>query len=77
MMQFSQRSQRTSLVPFFKLVYWVMKIKMAVNYTLERCGTLVVGKALKDVFSGRGQEFIPVIFRPFQSPLVLTNEYDN
>ena len=38
----SMRSQRTSLVPLFKLGHVVIEVKMGVDDTLDSCGAVVI-----------------------------------
>ena len=76
----SLKSQRTSLVPLFKLTDSVTQIKQCVDETLDICGADVVAEKHPEArFSVWGEEDVPVIFRLLlTSPQVpLTREEDN
>ena len=63
-------SQRTSLVPLFKISYEVTNVKLQVDDTLKSCRAVVVLDDDPEVgYSGWGQEAVPAVFRLLQSPL--------
>ena len=73
-MMASIRSQRTSLVPLFKLRGAVTRVKMQVDDILDGSGVIVVpDDDPKVVYSGWGEEAaVSAVFKPLQSPLRLT-----
>ena len=65
----SMRSQRTSLVPLFKLWNMVTRVKMQVDDTLDSSGAVVVPDDNPEAgFSGWGEEAVSAVFKPLQSP---------
>ena len=70
----SIRSERTSLVPLFKLRGAVTRVKMQVDDILDGSGVIVVpDDDPKVVYSGWGEEAaVSAVFKPLQSPLRLT-----
>ena len=68
------RSQRTSLVPLFKLRGVVTRVKMQVDDILDGSGVIVVlDDDPKVVYSGWSEEAaVSAVFKPLQSLLRLT-----
>ena len=65
----SMKSQRTSLVPLFKLTDFVAKVKKHVDETLEISGAVVVpDDNPEDGFTGWGEEDVPSVFKPLMVP---------
>ena len=59
------KSQRTSLVPLFRLRYQFAQVKQHVDETLDICGAAVIPEGNPEAgFSGWGEEDVPAIFRP-------------
>ena len=68
-MQALLKSKRTSLVPLFKLVDEVTRVRMEVTGTLEAYGAVFVGgDHAKSCFLGWRQDTFPSMLRPLQSP---------
>ena len=65
----SLRSQRTSLVPLFKLGDEVTRVKMQMDDTLDSCGAVVILDDNPDAgYSSWRQEAVSAVFKPLQSP---------
>ena len=65
----SMRSQRTCLVPLFKLGDLVTKIKMKVDGTFGgREAVVFLDSDLEAGYSGWGEEAVPAVFKPLQIP---------
>ena len=65
----SMRSQKTSLVPLFKLGDTVTRVKLQVDDTLDVSGAVVVPDNSPEAgYSGWGQEAVFAVFKPLQSP---------
>ena len=63
------RSQRTSLVPLFKLGDEITKVKVQMDETLDSCGAAVMTEDNPEAgYSGWGQETVSAVFRPLLSP---------
>ena len=63
------KSQRTSLVPFFRLTDHITQVKQQVDETLDISGAVVVpeGHPEVGVNPGWGEDDVPAIFRPLLS----------
>ena len=60
----SKKSQRTSLVPLFRLTDSVAQVKLSVDETLDIGGAVVVPESNPEVgYTGWGQEDVPTIFK--------------
>ena len=69
------KSQRTSLVPLFRLTDQVPQVKQQVDETLDICGAVVIPEGNPEAgHTGWGDEDVPAIFKPLlhspQVPLV-------
>ena len=64
----SMRSQRTSLVPLFKLRDAVTRVKMQVDDTLDSSGAVVIPDDDPEAgYSSWGEEAVSAAFKPLQS----------
>ena len=65
----SLKSQRTSLVPFFKLLEKVVQVKQTLDDMLDICEAVVAPEDHPEVGSnpGWGEKDVPAIFRPLLS----------
>ena len=64
----SMRSQRTALVPLFKLGDEITRVKRGMDDTLDSCGAAIVPRDSPEAgYSGWGQETVSAVFRPLQS----------
>ena len=62
-------SQRTSLVPLFKLTDFLARVKQHVDETLKISGTVVVPDDNPEAgFIGWGEEDVPLVFKPLLVP---------
>ena len=62
-------SQRTSLVPLFKLTDFLARVKQHGDETLEISGTVVVPDDNPEAgFIGWGEEYVPSVFKPLLVP---------
>ena len=62
-------SQRTSLVPLFKLTDFLARVKQRVDETLEISGAVVVPDDNPEAgFIGWGEEDVPSVFKPLLVP---------
>ena len=68
-MFYSLRSQRTSLVPLFRLLDSVAQVKQKVDDTLDMSGAVVTPEGQPEVGPnpGWGEDDVPAIFRPLLS----------
>ena len=65
----SMRSQRTSLVPLFKLTDFVAKVKQCMDETLVISGAaFLLDDNPEDGFIGRGEEDVPLVLKPLMVP---------
>ena len=74
------RSQRTSLVPLFKLGDAVTRVKMQVDDTLDSCGAVVISDDCPKAgagYSSWGEEAVPALFKPLQSPPQIDVQIEN
>ena len=61
----SMTSQRTSLVPLFKLADFIAQVKQWVDETLEISGAAVVPDDNPEAgFTGRGEKDVPSVLKP-------------
>ena len=65
------RSQRTSLVPLFKLGELVTKVKLQVDDTLDISWAVVVPDP-EAGYPGWGEEDVPAVFKPLLAPPQVT-----
>ena len=65
----SIRSQRTSLIPLFKLRDAITRVEMQVDDTLDSSGAVVIlDDCLEAGHSSWGEEAVSAVFKPLQSP---------
>ena len=65
----SMRSQRTALIPLFKLGDEITWIKRDVEDTMDSSGAVVIPRDDPDAgFSGWGGESVSAVYRPLQVP---------
>ena len=65
----SMKSQRTSLVPLFRLTDSVTQVKQRVDETLDISGAVVVPESNPEAgYTGSGEEDVPIIFKPLLAP---------
>ena len=65
----SMRSQRTALVPLFKLGDDITRIKRDVEDTMGSCGAVIAPRDNPDAgHLGWGEETITAVYRPLQLP---------
>ena len=65
----SMKSQRTSLVPLFRLTDSVAQVKQHVDETLDISGAVVVPESNPEAgYTGSGEEDVPTIFKPLLAP---------
>ena len=74
----SMKSQRTSLVPLFKLGDVVTRVEMQVDDTLDSSGAVVVPDDCPEAgYSGWGEEAVSAVFKPLQSPPQIDNPIED
>ena len=76
----SLKSQRTSLVPLYRLLDKVVQVKQTVDDTLDMSGAVVTPEGHPEAGPnpGWGEEDIPTIFRPlFSSPDMLLEQEES
>ena len=65
----SMRSQRTSLVPLFRLTDSVTQVKQHVDETLDISWAVVIPESNPEAgYTGSGEEDVPTIFKPLLAP---------
>ena len=66
-------SQRTALVPLFKLTDFVAKVKQQVDETLDNSGAVVVPNGDPEAgFPSSGEKDVPAVFKPLVVPPQVT-----